>query len=318
MSATARKKNTSVPASYVPVNVKNEQDWLAKRQQGIGGSDAAAAIGLHPFKTPYQLYMEKTGKVVPEDLSDNTRIKFGHIMEDVCANMYEQETGRTVRRRRQIFKSKHYPFMQASIDRDIVGVKRGLECKNVDRYAFDLGDWGDSGTDEVPEYYHIQCNHYMAVMGYDAWDLAAIIGGNELRIFTIHRDEELIRQLTQLEQQFWNNFIVKKTPPPLEYAAPSTSTFLKRMYDKMEDKIEKGDSTLIHWHNVLLDARKKENEYAQVAETALNHLREAIGNARALVIPGLSGKYVRKVIHRKEAVVAASEYVKLHYKSGSR
>ena len=319
-------------APYTPINFDQDDlnDWLEKRNLGVGGSDAGVIAGCNHYKTTYQLFMEKTKQLEAEDLSDNERVHFGNVMEDLIGKEYARRTGRKIRARRQIFKNKEHEFMLANIDRDVVGEKRGLECKNVDKDVARFGDdWGagnvyeaqEDGTvllvkecDEVPESYLLQCQHYMAVMGYQIWDLAALVGGNEIRIYTIHRDEELIADLIELEAEFWDR-VMTDTAPAIDFEAPSTNGMLKRMYD--ENLLSKETVTLgaeyLHWHEVKKQATAQKGLYEKTIECATNHLLAAAQNAGKVYIEGLKGGYTRKVIKKKEYVCPESSYMKFGY-----
>lgn len=67
------------------------EDWLAERRKGIGGSDIATILGLNKWKSPLQLFLEKTGKVQAEDLSDKEVIYWGNVLEDVVAKEFEKK-----------------------------------------------------------------------------------------------------------------------------------------------------------------------------------------------------------------------------------
>lgn len=135
-------------------------EWLALRKTGIGGSDAPVVCGMSPWKSALELYLEKRGEAEPEDLSDNDAVRFGTLLEDVIADEYVRRTGRKVRRVNRQLRAKDHPFMVANLDRDVVGQPRILECKTAGIHAKD--EWGEQGTDEVPEYYLLQCTHYLA------------------------------------------------------------------------------------------------------------------------------------------------------------
>src|SRR5690625_1801045 len=94
----------------------SRQDWLHERQKGIGGSDASAILGFNPWKSAFELYIEKTSDTVQE--IDNEAIHWGNVLEDVVAEEFTRRTGKRVRRRNQIFKHKEHEFMIANIDRD--------------------------------------------------------------------------------------------------------------------------------------------------------------------------------------------------------
>lgn len=186
----------------------SREDWLAIRKTGLGGSDAAAAIGVSPFRSPFEVYSEKRGEREPDDLSNNERVQWGTRLEAVIAEAYAERTGRRVRRINRVLRHPMHPFMLGNIDRDVVSEPRGLECKNVGYEAahFSEDAWGPSGSDKIPMPYFIQVQHYMAIkLDWEFVDLAALIAGNELRIYPIKRDEVTISALIKLEAAFMYN-----------------------------------------------------------------------------------------------------------------
>lgn len=184
--------------------------WKEERRKGVGGSDAAAVLGLNPWASPLDVYNDKLG-IVNKDLSDNETVRWGNILEDVIAKEYARRKGVKIRRRNQMFFHPEHSYMLANLDRTIDGQKKILEIKTAG--AFMASQWGEEGTDQVPDSYLIQCAHYMAVMDYDITDLAVLIGGRDFRTYTIHRDKELERLIIEKEKAFWTNHIEKEIPP---------------------------------------------------------------------------------------------------------
>lgn len=185
---------------------------LAERQGGIGGSDAAAAVGMSPWKTPYALFLEKTGQAEPEESTEIMRL--GTRLEDVIADEYMERTGRKLHRVNQLLRHKAHPWMLASLDRRIVGEPAVVECKAVNAFAYRSEEWGPEGTDEIPTSYLIQCHHYLAVTGYERAELAALVGGSTLKIYVVPRSEEFIATLIEREAAFWAH-VERKEPPPV-------------------------------------------------------------------------------------------------------
>lgn len=181
-----------------------------ERMTGVGGSDASVVAGLNPYKTPMELFFEKTGAMIPDDLSDNERVHFGNVLEDVVAQEYARRLGKRVKRSNVMLRHPKHQFMTGNIDRIVIGEKKVLECKTAD--ARMSGHWGDSGSDEVPEAYLCQVQHYMAVTGYQQADLAVLIGGNDFRVYHIQRSNELIEYLIHIETDFWK-LVETNTPP---------------------------------------------------------------------------------------------------------
>ena len=184
--------------------------WREERRKGVGGSDAAAVLGLNPWTSPLDVYNDKMG-LVNKDLSDNEAVRWGKILEDSVAKEYARRKGVKVRRRNKMFFHPEHSFMLANLDRTIDGQKKILEVKTAG--AFMASQWGKEGTDQVPDSYLVQVAHYMAVMDCDVADLAVLIGGRDFRTYTIHRDAELERLLIEKEGMFWRDHIEKEIPP---------------------------------------------------------------------------------------------------------
>lgn len=175
----------------------DEKKWLAARREGIGGSDASIIVGLNRWKSPFQLWLEKTGKAEPEDLSGNEYVYWGKVLEEAVANRFCELTGKKVQRR-GLLQMDDYPYIRASVDRMVVGENAGLECKTCNGFA--AKEWED---DEVPAAYYVQCQHYMLVTGCERWYIAVLIGGNHFVWKEIPRNDDEIDLLLQAEIDFW-------------------------------------------------------------------------------------------------------------------
>ena len=183
-----------------------KSEWLAYRKRGIGGSDAGAVCGLNPYRTAIQVYYDKTTTEIQQ--TDNEAMRQGRDLEDYVARRFMEATGKKVRRANAMYYHEDHPFMLADVDRMIVGENAGLECKTASPYMEDK--WKDGN---VPVHYLIQCHHYMAVCGADAWYIAALILGRGFVYYRIDRDEELISSLIQIETDFWKEHVLKKVLP---------------------------------------------------------------------------------------------------------
>ena len=181
------------------------------RKLGLGGSDAGIVLGLNPWRTRLELWQEKTGRADAPDLADVESVQWGIHLEQPIAEEYMRRTGRKVRRvNRTIRHSKHY-FMQGHIDRKISCISGGLEIKTVGIRSAHL--WGEEGSEVIPTHYRAQVVHYLAVTGWDFFDVAALIGGQTLRIFTVERDEDEITELIKREREFWKHNVLDDFPP---------------------------------------------------------------------------------------------------------
>ena len=185
------------------------EEWLSLRKQGIGGSDAGAVCGVNPYRSSFNVYMDKTAQSTNED--DNERMRQGRDLEDYCARRFCEATGLKVHRTNYLYRHSTHSFMIADLDRVIVGENAGLECKTSS--AWGAEKW--KTLDTVPKSYIIQCQHYMAVMGFDYMYLACVILGTDFVYYRIERDETLITNLIRIEKDFWeNNVLAKVLPDP--------------------------------------------------------------------------------------------------------
>lgn len=202
----------------------NEEAWVEARKGSIGGSDAAAIVGLNPWKSAYALWAEKSGKIEPEDISMKEAVRLGHELEGYVAKRFTEITGKKVRRENYILKNTDYPWAHANVDRLVIGEKAGLECKTTS--ALSLSKFKNG---EYPANYYVQCVHYLAVTGLERWYLCVLIGNQEVKVFTIERDEDEIAALMDAEQEFWAQ--VDDGIAPLPDGSDSSSKAIAALYD---------------------------------------------------------------------------------------
>ena len=250
------------------VNMPHEE-WLERRRKSIGGSDAAAVVGLNAYVSMYSLWAEKTGKV--PGFAGNLATELGTYMEEFVAQKFAQETGKKVRRFNKIIYNPEYPFAHVNIDRDVVGEDAGLECKTTDSMNMKKFKNG-----EYPANYYAQCVHSMAITGAKRWYLAVLIGNKEFKWFTIERDEAEINALMTAEAIFWE--MVKTDTPPAVDGTAATTEALKTIYAENDDSV--CDLTAFSENLRQYMALKKQiKELEELAEEAANKVREFMGSS---------------------------------------
>lgn len=248
----------------------SRDEWVKARMDTIGGSDASAVMGLNPYKSPYSLWAEKTGKVIPEDISKKESVRLGVELEDYVARRFTEETGKKVRRETSIIKNSQYPFAHANVDRMVIGEDAGLECKTTS--ILNLRRFKDG---EYPAEYYCQCVHYLAVTGKKRWYLAVLVLGQGFYWFCIERDEAEINALMESEEAFWDR--VKSESPPDFVGSASDSTAIGAMYPGGEDKMVDlfglaTDATCYNELGKQIKALKRQQEIHKL------RICEAIGN----------------------------------------
>ena len=251
------------------ISTKSHEEWLKLRSQYIGGSDAAAVVGLNPFSSPYSLWAEKTGKV--PGFEGNLATEVGTYLEEFVAQNFAQETGKKVRKCNQSFLNSQYPFAIANIDREIVGEDAGLEIKTTD--SLNLKKFKNG---EYPANYYAQCVHYLAVTGKKRWYLAVLIGNKDFRWFVIERDEAEINALMTAEADFWE--YVKKDTPPAVDGKQATTEAIKTIYADNNDSIcdLTAFSTSLQQYWAL---KKQIDELEELKEETANKIKAFMGES---------------------------------------
>lgn len=178
------------------------------RKEFIGGSDIAAVMGLSPWKTPLQLFLEKTGQVDQADLSDNEAVQLGSELEDFVAKKFSRVTGKDVRRAPCYYTDKEYPFMKCQVDRLVTGTDELLECKTASLRK--ESEWRD---DEVPAHYILQVQWQLMITGRSLAYIACLIGGQRFVHKKIQADNALQKTMRDRAVDFWVNYVQKNVAP---------------------------------------------------------------------------------------------------------
>lgn len=189
--------------------------WLEQRRHGIGGSDAAAILGANPWSSAFEIWLDKTGRV--KEKEPTRAMEWGLLLEDAIAQRYTDRTGLASWKPDRLYQHSDHPFMVATPDRLVVGdpdlglQPRLVEIKTAGSYT--EAEWGEEGTDQIPRQYLVQVAHNMAVLDVEVADVIVLIGGNDDRIFTVHRDRGFERILIARLWEWWDRFIVRGEEP---------------------------------------------------------------------------------------------------------
>jgi len=196
-------------------------DQIKERLNYIGSTDSAAILGLSRYSTPLSVWAEKTGAIVPEDISHKLPVRLGHKLEQAVAELFMEETGKKLHRVNETIYHPKYKFIAANIDRRVVGEKALCEIKNVG--AFRRDEWREG---QAPAEYLCQVMHQLAVTGLERGYLVGLIGNTDFEIRTIDRDEKALADLVIREVSFWNDFVVTKVMPMISRGDKDTLSLL--------------------------------------------------------------------------------------------
>jgi len=276
-------KPTRAPLRLISTKTLSREEWLLVRQRGIGSSDAAAAVGLNPYQSALELYLLKTGqdehlpKVDADD--ESSPLYWGTMLEHIVAAHYTKRTGRRVRKVNAVLQHPEHPWMLANIDREVVGSEEVqiLECKTAGINGSRL--WKDG----VPEYVQLQVMHQLAVTGKQAADVAVLLGGQELQIHRIERDEAMIAQLIALEQQFWG--CVQKRIPPAVDGSDSADRALRALFPQDSEECQdfSTDRSLCTLFEDYLDTKGQAERLKSEEDRLKQQLQMAMGSCSKAV-----------------------------------
>ncbi|KAE8760834.1 endonuclease [Paraburkholderia madseniana] len=254
------------------------EEWLEVRKKGIGGSDAAAAVGLNPYMSSLELWLIKTGRdanLARPDPDDTTEpVYWGTLLEPIVAASYTKQTGNKVRRINAVLQHPTVPFMLANVDREVVGNRdmQLLECKTAGEFGARL--WRDG----VPEYVQLQVQHQLAVTGKQAADVAVLICGQKLEVHRIVRDDGLIARLIELEVAFWQ-YVETDTPPPAD-GSESADRALRCLYPGAGGTVDfTGERNLSATFADLVAVRTEIETHQQVEAKLKQAIQQAMGEA---------------------------------------
>lgn len=276
------------------------------RRTGLGGSDIATLLGLNPYKTPFELYQDKVhGNTVEERES----MYWGNALEEPIARRYAELTGRNLIECDTV-RHPTYPYFLANPDRLINDSRIGLEIKTVGPRQTKL--WGEAGSQIIPEYYYPQIMHYLFVFDYDEWDVAALLNGQEMRLYTFKRDKEFDQIIIDAGTKFWKEHVEPQIPPPISYTDPNSLILVRKLYKN----IQPVETQLFHvepWKQIYLDAKQKAKEFNGVMDEAMVHILEAMEEAEKGLFE--DGSYfLRKKVSVKGYTVQPKDYISFSYK----
>ena len=183
--------------------------WLAQKQTCLSGTEVAAILGLHPYKTGYQVWKDKLG--CGEEVVVTDRMEWGNRLEPVLGKKYE-DLHNVKLTKGGFLKHPEYPWYGGSLDYVLeLGEKEKplvVECKTTDAWLADM--WGDptKGHSGVPVHYRIQGVWYQPLIDAQATDFPVLIGGNSYLEFRAYRDQNLLDALMEEALAWWNRYIV--------------------------------------------------------------------------------------------------------------
>lgn len=276
--------------------------WLITRRGGVGGSDAAAVLGLAPesWGSRYGVWADKTGLIPAVEL-DSDPVKWGTRLEEAIGLGFAEDTGIEVMRYRPMLRSKEWPWMMVNLD---FVTKDGLAVVEVKNVGHFMGDEWEN--DQVPVWYYVQVQHEMAVTGLQAAWIAVLIGGQDPRYIRVERADVFIEDMVAQEKEFWD-LVDSMTPPEVDGSKATTKALAAQYPKPVEGSIIELDTEamalLAMRANLKADAKTVGTELVAVE----NELRAILADAETGTYNGQT-VVTYKQVNKKAYEVKASSH----------
>ena len=257
------------------------KEQLEQRKKGIGASEAASVLGLNPYRTPLEVWMQKKGLV---ETLETPAMRLGIRLEPVIAEMYQDSTGF------ELLLGTTWPYKNNSIifatpDRIVRGKNKGLEINTANARMAE--NWGEEGTDEIPQHYLIQCILCMAVTDLPEWDVATLIGGQDFRIYNIQRDVDLENSIIERLLEWGETYIVGNREPDID-SSRSCADYLAIKYPCNLKPLKEADADTEQLIQRLAEVKYSLKSFEEEEEAIKNLLKNYIGDADG--VHGQNGK----------------------------
>lgn len=269
-------------ADQIPVSDPHREAWLRVRRTGIGASEVAAVLGVHPYLSAYTLWHEKRGLLPP--LEESEAMEWGKLLEPVIADKYARVTGRKLvdHGRYQALRSSRWPFLIATLDREVAPVdgRKGpgaLEIKTTGTFV--EPKW----KDEPPLYVQTQMQAQLAVTGWSWGSFAVLVGGQKYDHLDMNRDDDFIGILVEKCEAFWR-LVQDGTPPPVD-GSDSTADTLAALHPDDNGDVVHLAAEQADWLRIREEAKAAIKREEAREQEASNHLRAAIGSATFGAMP---------------------------------
>jgi putative phage-type endonuclease len=279
------------------------------RTKFIGGSDVAAILGVSPWRNIVDLWMDK---IKPRGDTGNVQAKRrGQRLEPYILDMIREEFGLDIVAHNQRYIDEEFPFLACEIDFEYIDSDTGKiengEIKTV--HPFKAKEWGAELSDDLPLPYIAQAQHNLGIKGRRRCKVFALIG-DDLKPYTIERDDELIAAMREKSVEFWNRYVIPQIMPPIDYQHKDVIDTLKRLYPGTDGTTIPANAMHEHWRALYQTAQQMVGKYEALLDGAKAHLLAEMGNAAAITFDdGMC--FARKVIKKKGYTVSfpASQYV---------
>ena len=254
-----------------------------ERQKYLGSGDAAAILGISPWRTPLDVYLDKVEPRVEQLTPERARVlRRGQRMEPYVIDVLSEETGLEIVARGNRYLDPEHPFIASEIDAEACA-RGSSEIVNVEIKTvspFKAREWGEEQTDEIPLHYTAQVMHALMVTGRERCVMGVLIGGDDFRLYHVQRDDEAIMMIREREVSFWQQVQRREAPPP------TTVADIARLYGKSIGLAREADDATAEAFERLVEVRKALKPLEAEKDELESRIKLFLAEADALAIKG--------------------------------
>lgn len=248
------------------------------RAKFIGGSDAGAVLGVSPWRSAYDVWLDKTGQREDDRPANPAREKVltrGKRLEPVVIDMLTDETGLQIVHRNRRYLDPEHSFLACEIDAESA-TGTNVEIKTV--HPFAAREWGEEDTDSIPVHYTAQVMHGLMITGRHLCIVAALVGADDLRVYRVERDDDAIAALRDAEVRFWREHVEPRIAPP-----PQTLDDLAKVYRVESGSVLSADDALASAVSELRDVKRRLGELSQQSQALERAIKTRMGEHAVVV-----------------------------------
>lgn len=223
---------------------ETREEWLAERRKRLGATDVSAILGINPYKTAYEVWLDKLDRL--EGWEGNAATDLGNMLEPAILDEAERRWGQL--ERQMVVHDINSPIA-ATLDGWLVDQEQVVEVKTAgltNEFA-ELGHWGEEYSDEIPQWYLIQMQVQLMCTESELGRMLALISGRGLVTYQVDRDDEVGTVIRQKCTDWWEQHIVKEKEPSkdnlpsidvlkrIKREPNSVTTFYSPMLEVVED-----------------------------------------------------------------------------------
>lgn len=278
---------------------------LENRKNYVGSSDVAAILGLSPWATTFDVWLSKTSKL-DEVKHTSEAMEDGNLLESVVLRWASKELG-AIEKRPAMLEAKYQELPIVSHPDGIVKSDgTPVEVKTAGMRGALQGNWGEAGTDEIPEQYLVQATVHMICMKSELCHVPAWVGHRGRIMYRVNRNPDLVSLILERVDAFWK--LVKSDTPPEGWPTYEVARMIRRQEGK---RIALPASPVATWRELEAKAKEAKDAADQAKAAVLAIMGDAqIGESEGGVVTVTRQKRKAYTVPESETTVVRFKEIK--------